>query len=1151
MAILARLIRAALATIFAALPPPGPRDEEPIGAVGDGSGTSVLLVRPGDGLDDVLERIEGLGDSPTEDLESPEAGFRGVTSVEIAGKVPEGGDLAHLTITFEVVALGPGPHRVPIGLDGLYPREATSGDEPIGWESVPPEGWVVLLPGPVDRGRTIRVEVVVPIRTSEDRRRLSLSIPMAARTRLDLELPEAVVEATLGDGSVLPVEAIDDGDRSRIEVPLDPRDELDLSWLPRGEADSTHAPLLIGGGHLAIDVTDGALTARSQWEIQARRGEATALTLALDPEDEVLDVEVDGQPADPSETPEAPGRLRVPLPEPLRKGEPVRVSVTTRRRIDASGTGDRPESFRVRGHPFEGLIEQSGTLSIARPDGLRVVAEPALGLRRIDPRDLREEIAQARLTIVSAFRFAEQPFELALEVGPTPPMLRVSERTLVRLGTAGARVDAWLDYRAVRGQVFEVRIAVPPDFVVDRVGPPSAVSGWDESTGDEGPGSPKILTLTLASSLREGQAAPLRIELAGRVDDLGLGGEGGDAMLPLFRPLEAAFDVGLTAVATPIGIEVDPSGAAVDDPSMVIDPPPTTEPGPWSSPTIEPLRVAAWLRHERPLDALPVAVSARDTAASAEIAQLVRVGPDGVDVEQDLSLYVRDGRIAAVDLVVPKALDGRWELAERALIDRDEPLGTTAEGAVLRRLVLVEDAPSGPITLRLRFPMPEVGPLEPGVVRSMTIPRIEVRGAVRSSPDRVEVAAEAGVDLRLDGGGWRLPDENQWVSSPGGGDPMPIRAIWVGDDPRGPRLSATAPKAAALPEAIASRLWLRTEQAPDGMVRASAWFRIDDHGQDLGFALPIGGELDRAYLDGAVVPVVDLVALDRDGRYRLRLPAGTPDRVLLGLSYRLGPMSPGRWSPPVLLDGARVLETLWEVRLPWSHALVGVPDGFNDENRWYWGGYVWKRRPSMTAAALSDWVAGPGALDDRFGPPLTEGRIGDHGYLFGRPGGPPSIRPTVASRALLIGLCSGSALLIGLLTLSRRPWLRGSAPLLGLGLLGLLAMISRSAAILALQSSTVGLLLVAVSALTRRLVDRRRPASRFPDLGAPGSSGTAQRPGVGSDRPMEPAGVGSDDSTAIRRRPSEPARQPPPLDFEPTGPGIIEVHAPRGGGEAS
>jgi len=37
------------------------------------------------------------------------------------------------------------------------------------------------------------------------------------------------------------------------------------------------------------------------------------------------------------------------------------------------------------------------------------------------------------------------------------------------------------------------------------------------------------------------------------------------------------------------------------------------------------------------------------------------------------------------------------------------------------------------------------------------------------------------------------------------------------------------------------------------------------------------------------------------------------------------------------------LQSLWELRLPWSQALVGIPRDWSDENQWYWTGYAWKR----------------------------------------------------------------------------------------------------------------------------------------------------------------------------------------------------------------
>src|SRR5690606_39029511 len=134
----------------------------------------------------------------------------GVTSVEVVGEVPAEGGPARLSVTLGLFARGPGPHRVPIGLNGLYPREAVSDGRPLGWEAAPPDGWFVVLPGegPGEEERTVRIDVVAPVRSLDERRSLTLAIPRAARTSLRLDLAGPVAEATLADGSLLPVEPI-------------------------------------------------------------------------------------------------------------------------------------------------------------------------------------------------------------------------------------------------------------------------------------------------------------------------------------------------------------------------------------------------------------------------------------------------------------------------------------------------------------------------------------------------------------------------------------------------------------------------------------------------------------------------------------------------------------------------------------------------------------------------------------------------------------------------------------------------------------------------------------------------------------------------------------------------------------------------------
>lgn len=1091
-------------------PPAGPESEIP-----------VVVVRSGEQLEDVAR-----------------SALSGVTAIEVVGQVPADGGLARLSLTISLYARGPGPHRVPIGLDGLYPREAESDGVPLGWEAAPPDGWYVILPGQGDEEqlRTVRVDVVAPVRSIDDRRGLTLAIPRAVRTRLQLDLEGPIAEASLGDGAPLPVEAIDDGRLSRIEAMLDARSELEIRWLPHRDEAAPVPPLLTGGGHISLDLSEGALTAQSIWEIQVRRGDVSTLVFLPDPDEEILEIETEGRPLPPASTLDGRGRL-LSLPRTVRKGESIRVAITTRRAVPALDPATGLASVRFVGHPFEGVIEQTGTLSIGRTDGLRILADPDDGLRRIDPRDLREEIARIRPTILSAFRFADQPFGLQLRVGPMPPLVRVAQRSFARVepGGTAASVESWLDYRSVRGQCFSLRVEVPDGLEIERVGPAEVVSSWDlirPDGAEESPG-PALLELTLASALRDGQQAPLRIELEGaaRFDPDRPG------QLPIFRPIDAGFDGGRLAVAVPADLDVAPADGLEAQASAEVIPVESSavlEAGPWSSASGELPRRVLWLRFEAPAATVPLSLTERAMTVSSMIDQLVRVSRDGIDVQQDLTLYAPDGELKWVDLAIPADLERAWELVDRGVIEQEEPIPPGPDGLPVRRLTLAQPASGGPVKLRLRYRLQEAGRLVPGEPVSMEIPRIEVLDPRPASPPRVEIAADPGIGLRPEGEGWRRPSENQWVTNPDGGAPLPIRQVWV--RPAGaasavrPRFLATAAAPAELPKSLASRLWLRSEQGSDGEVRIAAWFRFDDHGPSLGFRLPYGAELDRVYLDGEPVPSDDLDALERPGMFLLHLPAETARGVLVGMSYRLPQEEAGsRWQPPRLLDGGRVFETLWEVRVPWNQALIGVPRGFTDENIWYWAGYVWKRQPGMSPSELAVWIAGPGSSAETLAPPLTGGRSGDHGYLFSRPGNPGSLNAMVVSRATLVGCCSGVVLLFGLLVLVRKPIRARVLPVVGAAVFLALILMGPSTSVVVVQSSAVGWLLIAVAVLTRRAVELRRPGPRFGEQSGlgPTASGSEHASGTGLSGGSTPL-VGSDDSTAIRPRPSRVGAAPQP-----------------------
>jgi hypothetical protein len=259
--------------------------------------------------------------------------------------------------------------------------------------------------------------------------------------------------------------------------------------------------------------------------------------------------------------------------------------------------------------------------------------------------------------------------------------------------------------------------------------------------------------------------------------------------------------------------------------------------------------------------------------------------------------------------------------------------------------------------------------------------------------------------------------------------------------------------------------------------------------------------------------------------YRLRFPGDVGSKpVLVELQYQQGaPGAAHAWQAPGILDGGVVLQSLWEVRLPWNLALVGVPSGWSDENDWHWDGYAWKRRAQKDIASLNDWIAGtsasPAAIDDLAGAAADE----SDRYLFSRAGSPVPLGAWVVPNAWLVAACSGAALIVGFVLIFARVrvrtwWLLGAIA----GLLSA-ALVQPSLVFVTIQSAFLGVVLTVTGLFLERLIEK----ARWPSV--PSREGS-RLPGRGpvTDSSLErTSGVGSEDSTAIR------VRVPSTFDYAP------------------
>ncbi len=331
-------------------------------------------------------------------------------------------------------------------------------------------------------------------------------------------------------------------------------------------------------------------------------------------------------------------------------------------------------------------------------------------------------------------------------------------------------------------------------------------------------------------------------------------------------------------------------------------------------------------------------------------------------------------------------------------------------------------------------------------------------------------------------------------------------------------LRATARPLEALPPLVASRLWLRTVQGLNYDLQTTAVYRVETHQAKLSMALPPGAVLVRARIGGKVLDKVEGRAGGAGLQFLLPEGIGTGP-VVVELDYTV-PASQltGPWVAPRLLDGGFVQQTLWEVRVPWSRAVVGVPGGWTDENTWVWDRFYFRRRPWQSAAALATWAGGTSAESPAV-EGLDEAAGGDvQSFLFGQHGPPTDLPIRIASRGLLVGICSGAVLAVGaLLILVWRPAMPLAwATALALGL-ACAAIVEPSVTLLVVQSATTGVVLTLLTALMQRQVQRRASATVFGEgSGRPGSRPGAAAPGSSVNYT---GSVGSDDSTAIRVRP--------------------------------
>ncbi len=1023
-----------------------------------------------------------------------------ISRVEIRGKADA--KTTELVVSFVVNLSEPGTRWVPLKLTGLSLSSVKEADRQLLVRNVNDSGWEVELAG--QGNHKVEVSLVSGVVTNGEERRFEMTIPLAATTTVGLDIDEEATEAALGSRDPVRLVRRPPHGGVRLDASITPRTRVEITWRVPREQSTALQPLLSVQGEIAIDVAPDSIRSRVRSTIAAVRGTTRELSFSFDADEEILDVEFDNRalPVD-SLVVDGVRNLTIPLAEPLRQGSPPRnLAITTLRKHVTKG----PTAVVLKGYALRNATLQTGVLSITQNGAIWIEGVAGRGLLRIDPANELPNELRSRPGTVLSYRFVEQPFHLSLRVEPSPPILEARVKTTVTLSPESSTSDHVFAFRGTPGQVFGVQFRIPEGVILEPIRADETIESSNlaiEATKDVNP------TGVLPRRL-------LRLRLTPRAHTTGLftvklstrqGWTPGDsASLALVEPLNTTPMGGRIAIRRAVGIEIDtekgfvgPTGETSFHPSTS---PPANE---WTWPEAQPSGLEPdilWLAYDGLPDALPIVLKLNRRSLRSEIGVTAKVSRTGIDYRETFHLDAINGLVPELKLIVPAGVDRTWSI-EGTEISARELIETSKDGSRLYRIVLTKGAAR---SVDLRFLYRTTFDTALG-----TSPGQFVMIGLASDADgraRLAYETEPGIDLRVDRGTWREQLAPLSFGAERDGRSERLVLTQTTQTPL-PSYVASAAPLLSLPQLLVGRTLLRTLVGPDES-RTTATFRLERHGDDLIVRLPSDARWVQAKIDGR--PITSVEKVDETSRYRILLPkqaSATP--TLLSVDYAIASRSTEAWTPP-LVEIAVFQPVYWELLISSNSALMGVPAGWSDENEWYWDRFVWMRKPSLSSVELREWVSGPGRATEGPSEDFTY-RTNSHAYLFRRTDGLRAMPVTIASRVMLLGLCSGGAGLVGILLVLLRPSYR--LVILTIGLAGFVLALGwdPNVTFQVVQSGILGIVLALSAAGLQRVVDRRGSRTRK-IRGIAESAVTSHQISTNLI-----AQVGSDDSTAIRSRP--------------------------------
>ncbi len=923
-------------------------------------------------------------------------------------------------------------------------------------------GYVVWIRGPSDTTHRITLKLLAPIVQIGPESHLRLSLPRAAVSQLQLQVPFEHTVAKVSEGSTLESVRTLQGGKSELKM-IGIGGEFEVAWHAAESQVARLPTVLEASGAQLIRMNGRSVNSDVELTVRSLAGEFDRFQVRLPPGADYVNTTQAGMSLVAIDTAAEQGKLYEVKLEKKTTG-PVKIRLVTER------THNSPQNdslLQLAGFDVVGAVRQWGTVAVQVEGNWQVLWVETDHVEKVD--ELRGQVR--RDDLAAGFEYV-QPYSLTARVVPQKTRVRVEPEYVLLVGSDEARLRAKLKYTIRGAKVRSLELELP-GWEVDSMGPANLV---DVDAAVANPTNPLAIPLLQASS--------------------------GELELTLEAHQKIAADAGGVTLELPrLKGETVPANVAVlpdDNIELTLQPDASTALLPQAvRPQIKlPDRQQDPLafRTTGPEAKFVASVKVHEQAISAALATQLDVDERETRVDQRIAFQIAYQPTDHLILGVPRAV-------------RSERLNITLDGQQLLPLPVRErvEGEAEVTPIRVALPAPRIGRCElkisfvarheklSSTASTLVNVPLVIPGEGQLTANELVIAPQAGISVSYPPGPWTEDARNRPATNSTALTLSARRAISEVS------LGLSSKERATQSATTVEQAWIQTRLI-DAQRQDRAIYRLTTSEPRLQLALPAGVDMGTIVLemDGRSVTPDSvrqrdvIVSLSGAGRsaHVLELRYHFTDRRPLGRLSLESPQIPSaRW----------VQQLYWQLILPANEHVVFAPDHFTPEYRWVWSEWTWQREPSLEQRDLEAWIDTPPNGDGARPTDETPEPSAVHEpavsrstnrYLFSTIGNVEPLEVYSINRARLV-LWSSLPLLLGGLILIYFPAARHSAWLFILAVLvaaGIL--VDPDSALLLAQTSSLGLVLALVAALLARATLRPVAAA----LPVRGSSKAIERP---------------------------------------------------------